>query len=104
MPCILSVSSLPRIDCELDWREGHAIVPCHAHSDPVRGGPPVMLRLFDIDDTRGNDYSAGLADLVHIVRADFLNSCPTHLTFQRRLHVAIPGISTHGGMTQQKTD
>lgn len=69
---------------------------------PVCGGPSAMFILLVGSDSRADNYAAGLADSIRIVRADFVNPGLTHLVFQRDLYVEIPGISQHGGITHGK--
>jgi LCP family protein required for cell wall assembly len=73
-----------------------------ASAAPVCGGPPSMYILLIGSDTRTDDYYAGLADSIRVVRVDFVNPGVTFLTFQRDLYVEIPGISSHGGITHGK--
>jgi anionic cell wall polymer biosynthesis LytR-Cps2A-Psr (LCP) family protein len=61
-----------------------------------------MFILLVGSDSRADNYAAGLADSIRIVRADFVNPGLTHLVFQRDLYVEIPGISQHGGITHGK--
>lgn len=69
---------------------------------PVCGGPPAMFILLIGSDTRADNYLAGLADSIRVVRVDFVNPGITYLSFQRDLYVEIPGISSHGGITHGK--
>ena len=69
---------------------------------PVCGGPPAMFILLIGSDSRADNYAAGLADSMRIVRVDFVNPSIMYLTFQRDLYVEIPGISSHGGITHGK--
>lgn len=59
------------------------------------GGPPIMYILLVGSDTRGKDYSIGLADSIRIVRVDFVEPRVQVLTFQRDLYVEIPGIESY---------
>lgn len=69
---------------------------------PVCNGPASMFILLIGSDSRVDNYNAGLADSVRIVRADFVHPGLIFLTFQRDLYVEIPGISSHGGITHGK--
>jgi LCP family protein required for cell wall assembly len=69
---------------------------------PVCGGPPTMFILLIGSDSRADSYSAGLADSMRIVRADFMAPGLTYIAFQRDLYVEIPGISAHAGITHGK--
>jgi LCP family protein required for cell wall assembly len=66
------------------------------------GGPPVMTILAIGSDTRAYNYLYGLADVIRIVRVDFVTPRVTILEFPRDLWVEIPGISAHYGITHGK--
>lgn len=71
---------------------------------PVCGGPPVMT-LLAIGADSGVDYRYGLADVIRIVRADFVEQKISVLSMPRDLWVEIPDISdnydiTHGKLNQ----
>lgn len=57
------------------------------------GAPPVMLLLAVGSDARSNTYTYGLADVIRIVRVDFINARVTILEFPRDLWVEIPEIA-----------
>src|SRR6185295_13203961 len=57
------------------------------------GAPPVMNILAIGADTRGDNYLYGLADVIRIVRVDFVNPKVTILEFPRDLWVEIPDIA-----------
>lgn len=69
---------------------------------PVCSGPTSMDILLIGSDTRLDNYTIGLADSIHVVRADFVHPSLMYLAFQRDLYVEIPGISSHGGITHGK--
>jgi len=69
---------------------------------PACGGPPAMFVLLIGSDSRANNYLAGLADSIRVVRVDFVDPGLTYLVFPRDLYVEIPGISSHGGITHGK--
>ncbi len=69
---------------------------------PVCGGPPVMNILAVGSDSRGSNYLYGLADVIRLVRVDFVNERVTILEIPRDIWVDIPGISDHYGITQGK--
>ncbi len=60
---------------------------------PLCGGPPVMTILTIGSDTRGTGYTWGLADVIRVVRVDFVTPRVTVLDFPRDLWVKIPYIS-----------
>ena len=69
---------------------------------PLCGGPSVMNILAVGSDSRGNHYLYGLADIIRLVRVDFVNARVTILEVPRDLWVDIPEISDHYGITQGK--
>lgn len=69
---------------------------------PHCGGPETMLVLAIGADSRTNDYNYGLADVIRIVRIDFVTPKVTVLSIPRDLWVQIPGISDHYGITHGK--
>ncbi len=60
---------------------------------PLCGGPPVMTILAIGSDTRSTGYTWGLADVIRVVRVDFVTPRVTMLDFPRDLWVKIPYIS-----------
>jgi LCP family protein required for cell wall assembly len=73
-----------------------------AAPQPLCGGPAVMNILAIGSDARGNHYLYGLADIIRLVRVDFVNARVTILEVPRDLWVDIPEISDHYGITQGK--
>jgi LCP family protein required for cell wall assembly len=69
---------------------------------PLCGGPAVMNILAVGSDSRGNHYLYGLADIIRLVRVDFVNARVTILEVPRDLWVDIPEIADHYGITQGK--
>ncbi len=69
---------------------------------PLCGGPAVMNLLAVGSDARGQHYLYGLADIIRLVRVDFVNSRVTILEVPRDLWVEIPGISDHYNITHGK--
>lgn len=57
------------------------------------GAPPVMNILAIGTDARGDNYNYGLADVIRLVRVDFVNPKVTVLEFPRDLWVEIPDIA-----------
>jgi LCP family protein required for cell wall assembly len=57
------------------------------------GAPPRMNILVVGSDARANSYAYGLADMIRIVRVDFVNPKVTILEFPRDLWVEIPDIA-----------
>jgi LCP family protein required for cell wall assembly len=73
-----------------------------AAPQPLCGGPEVMNILAIGSDARGNHYLYGLADIIRLVRVDFVNARVTVLEVPRDLWVEIPEISNHYNITQGK--
>jgi LCP family protein required for cell wall assembly len=69
---------------------------------PLCGGPSVMNILAVGSDSRGNHYLYGLADVIRLVRVDFVKAHVTILEVPRDLWVDIPGISDHYGISEGK--
>ncbi len=69
---------------------------------PLCGGPVVMNILAIGSDARGDHYLYGLADIMRLVRVDFVNARVTLLEVPRDLWVEIPGISDHYNITHGK--
>jgi LCP family protein required for cell wall assembly len=69
---------------------------------PLCGGPSVMNILAVGSDARGNHYLYGLADVIRLVRVDFVNRRVTILEVPRDLWVEIPGIADHYNITRGK--
>lgn len=63
---------------------------------------PVMNILAIGSDARSENYLYGLADIIRLVRVDFVNARVTILEVPRDLWVEIPGISDHYGITHGK--
>ena len=57
------------------------------------GAPPVMNILAIGADTRGDNYTYGLADVIRLVRVDFVNPKVTVLEIPRDLWVEIPDVA-----------
>lgn len=73
-----------------------------AAPQPLCGGPAVMNILAVGSDARANNYLYGLADIIRLVRVDFINARVTILEMPRDLWVEIPGISDHYNITHGK--
>ena len=69
---------------------------------PLCGGPAVMNILAIGSDARGQHYLYGLADIIRLVRVDFVNARVAILEVPRDLWVEIPEISDHYGITEGK--
>lgn len=75
-------------------------------SNPVTGlcgGPAAMNILAVGSDARGDHYNYGLADVIRLVRVDFVNPKVTVLEFPRDLWVEIPDIADNiDGQTHER--
>jgi LCP family protein required for cell wall assembly len=60
-----------------------------ATPEPLCGGPPVMT-ILGVGADSGYDYRYGLADVIRIVRVDFVTPKVTVLSFPRDLWVELP--------------
>jgi LCP family protein required for cell wall assembly len=69
---------------------------------PLCGGPASMNILAIGSDARGQHYLYGLADVIRLVRVDFVNARVTILEMPRDLWVEIPDISDHYNITHGK--
>ena len=69
---------------------------------PLCGGPSTMNILAIGSDARGDHYLYGLADVIRLVRVDFVNARVGILEIPRDLWVEIPGISDHYGIAEGK--
>jgi LCP family protein required for cell wall assembly len=88
-------------------REGTALevlatATATAAPQPLCGGPAVMNILAIGSDARGQHYLYGLADIIRLVRVDFVNARVGILEVPRDLWVEIPGISDHYNITHGK--
>jgi LCP family protein required for cell wall assembly len=100
-----------------DWAEGMLVPPSTPHSAamgvptlvpvtpspsatttpaPFCGGPPTLILILIGTDSRSDNYTAGLADSIRLVRVDFVDPGIMVLPFQRDLYVEIPGLAEHG--------
>ena len=73
-----------------------------ATPQPLCGGPAVMNILAVGSDARGDHYLYGLADVIRLVRVDFMNGRVTILEVPRDLWVQIPEIADHYDISQGK--
>ncbi len=74
------------------------IAPSIAHC----GGPDTMTILAIGSDTRAQNYLYGLADVIRLVRVDFITPRVTILEFPRDLWVAIPDLDPKHKITHEK--
>jgi LCP family protein required for cell wall assembly len=73
-----------------------------AAPQPLCGGPAVMNLLAIGSDARGQHYLYGLADIIRLVRVDFVNARVVILEMPRDLWVEIPDISDHYNIAEGK--
>jgi LCP family protein required for cell wall assembly len=68
-----------------------------ATPEPLCGGPATLTVLaLGVDGGGDNDYLYGLADVIKVVRVDFVTPKVTVMSLPRDLWVHIPGIEEHG--------
>lgn len=77
-------------------------MPTPTTSPILCGGPSTMSILLIGSDARANNYRAGLADSIRVVRVDFTSPRIQVISFPRDLYVEIPGIADHHGITHGK--
>lgn len=76
--------------------------PTEEKKQPLCGAPETLTVLALGIDSRADNYLYGLADVIKIVRIDFITPKVTVLSMPRDLWVEIPGISDHYGITHGK--
>ncbi|MBN1303697.1 MAG: LCP family protein [Anaerolineales bacterium] len=69
---------------------------------PLCNGPATMTILAIGTDARSGTYTYGLADMIRIVRVDFITPRVSVLSFPRDLWVEIPGIEPYAGVTHER--
>jgi LCP family protein required for cell wall assembly len=67
-----------------------------ATPEPLCGGPATMTVLALGIDSRADSYLYGLADVIKVVRVDFITPKVTVMSLPRDLWVTIPGIEQYG--------
>jgi LCP family protein required for cell wall assembly len=70
--------------------------------DAMCGNDPEMLILAIGIDYRKGTYTYGLADVIRLVKVDFITPKVSVLTLPRDFWVEVPGISDHYGITHAK--
>ncbi|MEX0788849.1 MAG: LCP family protein [Anaerolineales bacterium] len=98
-PTALPASATPLASSSAASSPALTLAPTEA---PLCGGPAAMILLAVGADNRDNTYLYGLADVIRIVRVDFITPMVTVLSLPRDLWVQIPGISDHYGITDGK--
>lgn len=83
-------------------REVQPIATQTVTPQPLCGGPAVMNILAIGSDARGDHYLYGLADVIRLVRVDFVHARVGILEVPRDLWVQIPEIADHYNITQGK--
>lgn len=77
-------------------------LPATPASTAYCGGPDIMTMLVIGTDARGESYQYGLADVIRIVRIDYVTPRISVLEFPRDLWVAIPEIADDIGQDHEK--
>lgn len=62
---------------------------------PLCGGPPIVYLLVVGSDSRENDYEGGFADVIRVIRVDFVTPSAMLLSIPRDLWVPIPGLERY---------
>ncbi len=95
LPSADTLSPTPAIPLEtlLPTNTPLPIASAGIQGPPQCNGPQVLTILAVGSDARGNTYLYGLADVIRIVRVDFVNVKVTILEFPRDLWVEIPDIA-----------
>ncbi|MFN2146674.1 MAG: LCP family protein [Anaerolineales bacterium] len=70
--------------------------------DAMCGTDPEMLILAIGIDYRKGNYTYGLADVIRLVKVDFVTPRVSVMTLPRDFWVEVPGISNHYGITHSK--
>jgi LCP family protein required for cell wall assembly len=94
--------SLTRPALRFNLTPGKATRTPYVENRPLCGGPATMTVLAIGSDTRNNAYLYGLADVIRLVRVDFVTPRVTVLEFPRDIWVEIPDISDHYKITHGK--
>ena len=68
--------------------------------DPICDGPPQMTILAIGADTQTTGFVRGLADVIRVVRVDFVTPSITMLTVPRDLWLPLPGLEDYGPQLQ----
>ncbi|MDX1435924.1 MAG: LCP family protein, partial [Anaerolineales bacterium] len=79
-----------------------APLPTEDVPQPLCGGPETMTILALGTDNRKDDYRYGLADVIRVVRVDFITPKVTVLSLPRDIWVEIPAIAEQSGITHGK--
>jgi len=82
-----------RATSTVDPRSQASPIPIITASVGLCGAAPVMNILAIGTDARGNNYTYGLADVIRLIRVDFVNPKVTVLEMPRDLWVQIPDIA-----------
>ena len=94
---VVPIKEAAVIGTETDLPATHTATP-----QPLCGGPAVMNILAIGSDARGDHYLYGLADIIRLVRVDFVNGRVAILEVPRDLWVQIPEIADHYDISQGK--
>ena len=98
----LTTFPIQPVDLESTATATQAAATHTAAPQPLCGGPEAMNILAIGSDARGDHYLYGLADIMRLVRVDFVNARVTILEVPRDLWVEIPDISDHYDITHGK--
>lgn len=79
-----------------------APLPTPDGPQPLCGGPETMTILALGTDNRKDNYNYGLADVIRVIRVDFVTPKVTVLSLPRDIWVEIPAIAEQSGITHGK--
>lgn len=99
---IPTLTALPLKQVSANNTATHVLPTSTSTPKPLCGGPAVMNILAVGSDARGQHYLYGLADVIRLVRVDFVNARVSILEMPRDLWVEIPDISGHYNITHGK--
>jgi LCP family protein required for cell wall assembly len=98
----VTASPIPSVTLNATTTPEPTLVPTATVPPILCGGPPTMTILLIGSDARANNYRAGLADSIRVVRVDFTGPRLQIISFPRDLYVEIPGIADHHDITHGK--
>ncbi len=99
---VMETSSLETIEGTAESITTEILATNTPKPKPLCGGPETMTILAIGSDSRSDNYLYGLADVIRIVRVDFMAPRITVLSIPRDIWVEIPGIEDHHGITHGK--
>jgi LCP family protein required for cell wall assembly len=92
----------PQVEAVYTPLPGQELPGQEKRTTPLCNGPINMTLLAIGTDARSGTYTYGLADMMRIVRIDFVTPRVTVLEIPRDLWVEIPGIEPYAGVTHER--